>query len=137
MIDKSDLKELIIFSKRLKILYVEDSLEAREQALKLFGNFFGEIVIAVDGQDGLDKFKKDNTFDVIFTDLNMPILNGIDMTKEIRLINTNIPIYVISAHNEVNFQEDVRIYNIERYVIKPVSLDNTIDILLSLRTKLN
>ena len=45
--------------------------------------FFDNIVVAVDGQDGLDKYEQDH-FDIIITDINMPKLNGIQMIKRIR-----------------------------------------------------
>lgn len=134
MIQQNELTQLIDYLKTLKILYVEDSLEAREQALKLLENFFSNITIAVDGQDGLDKFKQDR-YDLIFTDLNMPVMNGIDMIKNIRLTNTNIPIVVISAHNEANFQDDALKYNITAYLVKPVSLDKFIQILIGIKER--
>lgn len=140
MIAQDELKELLLFSKSLRILYVEDNLEAREQALKLLMNFFGDIVTSVDGKDGLEEFKKDklednNTFDLIFTDLNMPVMNGLDMIKKIREIDKSIPVVVVSAHNELSFQEDAKKHNIEKYIIKPVSLDEIIDILVILRAR--
>jgi len=129
MIEKDKLQKLIEYSKTLKVLYVEDSLEAREQALKLLENFFTNMVVAVNGQDGLDKFKTQE-FDLIFTDLNMPVMNGMDMIKNIRLVNDDVSIVVISAHNEQSFQDDAKRYNVEKYIIKPVRLDMVIDILL-------
>ena len=134
MISEDALKQLVEYSKKLKILYVEDSLEAREQALKLLNNFFSTITIAVDGQDGLDKFSQDN-FDLIFSDLNMPVMGGIEMIENIRLTNTTISIVVISAHNESSFKKETQQYNVCDYLIKPVSLDKFIDILVNIKNK--
>ena len=134
MIEKEKLQELIAYSKTLKVLYVEDSLEAREQAMKLFNNFFTNMQIAVNGKEGLTKVNE-NDFDIIFTDLNMPVMNGLDMVKNIRLTNNDVSIIVISAHNEMSFQNDAKQHNIQKYAIKPVGLDMIIDILLDFKEK--
>ena len=56
--DAQNLKKLIEKSKVLKLLYVEDNEETRQQALKIFNNFFNDIDIAVDGEEGLKKYKE-------------------------------------------------------------------------------
>jgi CheY-like chemotaxis protein len=95
MYNEFDLIELIDFTKTLKVLYVEDNTNSRESLLSLLGNFFDNIVIAKDGQDGLDKFNQDK-FDLVISDIRMPIMNGIDMCKNIREKNYkyNIPIII-------------------------------------------
>ena len=116
---KIDIKELIEFSKTLKILYVEDNEEAREQTLKLLVNFFNDIVVAIDGADGLEKFNNEK-FDLILTDINMPKLNGIEMLKQIRDKDEEIPCIIISAHNEDNyFMETIRL-SVDGYILKPI-----------------
>ncbi len=137
MINKNELQQLIKYSKTLNLLYVEDSLEAREQALKLLNNFFTNITVAVNGQDGVDKFNDGKSFDLIITDLNMPVMCGTDMIKNIRLINTNIPIFVLSAHNESNFKDNLKNYNPDKFIIKPASLDDFIEIIKLLKEKYN
>lgn len=132
MITQSELIELVEYSQTLKVLYVEDGLEVREQTLKLLENFVSDITIGVDGQDGLDKFKEQK-YDLILTDLNMPVMNGIDMIRNIRLVDEHIPIVVISAHNEKSFKEDAKKYNIVDYILKPVDLDTFINILFRIK----
>ena len=72
-----------------KLLIVDDSTMLRDMlnyALNEGG--YTDVVEAVDGVDGLAKAKNTN-FDLIITDVNMPILNGLDMIKEIKKINLN------------------------------------------------
>ena len=45
-------------TKNLKVLFVEDSFDSRTQAIKFLENYFSKIDVAVDGMDGLEKFKK-------------------------------------------------------------------------------
>jgi len=90
------INDLVTYSKNLKLLYVEDNEEAREAVLVMLNEFFNNITVAIDGQDGLDKFNINN-FDLIITDINMPKLNGLEMIREIKEINKNIPILILSA----------------------------------------
>ena len=125
--DKLNIKELIKFAKTLKILYVEDNEEAREQILKLLENFFDHIIIAVDGEDGVDKFKEnEDSLDIIFTDINMPKMNGIEMLRVIRKIDEKIPVIVLSAHNEVNFFIDTIELSVDGYILKPIEMEQFI-----------
>jgi DNA-binding response OmpR family regulator len=114
---------------KLKILYVEDDQETRLYTLELFQNFFSDIDVAVNGQDGLDKFKA-STYDAIFTDINMPIMDGLRMIKEIRMFNKSVPIFIFSAHDEVDYFIAGIYHGIDGYLLKPFSmkeLKNIID----------
>ncbi len=132
---KNKIKNLINFSRTLKILYIEDNLEAREQTLKLLKNFFSDIVVAVDGEDGLKKFKTYNP-DLIFTDLNMPHMNGIDMLGEIREIDDDIPCIVISAHNESDYFIDAIKIGVDGFILKPIDINQFSTLLYKIVEKL-
>jgi len=123
-----DIKELVDFSKTLKVLIVEDNKETREQTVKFLGNLFDNIIVAVDGVDGLKKFE-DNKFDLIISDINMPNKNGIEMCREIREITKDIPIIILSAYNDSNhFLETIKL-NINGYILKPVNMKQFLDTL--------
>ena len=115
------IKKLKNFSKTLKVLYVEDNADARKQTLKLLNNFFNEIIIAENGLDGLEKFKKYNP-DIIFTDINMPHLNGISMLSKIKKINEQIVCIIISAHNEADYLIDAIKEGVDGFILKPIEL---------------
>ena len=125
---RKDIKEIIDFSKTLKVLIVEDNEEAREQAVKLLENLFDDIVVAVDGIDGLEKFNKDK-FDLVISDLNMPRMNGMEMCSKIRDITKNIPIVILSAYNDSeHFMDTIRL-SINGYILKPININQFIDTL--------
>ena len=77
------MREIIEFSKTLKVLFCEDDEIVRGTIEKLLKRFFDDITIAIDGADGLEKFKT-KEFDLIFTDINMPNINGLEMLKVVR-----------------------------------------------------
>ena len=93
------IQECVLLCHDLNILYIEDNEEARQYTMEMLKRFFKSITVAIDGKDGLEKFKENN-FDMILTDINMPNMNGLEMAKEIKSINKSIPILILSAHNE-------------------------------------
>ena len=109
-----DIKQLASLCKKIKLLYVEDEPALREQTVMLLSNFFDTITVAVDGQDGLTKFNE-NDIDLIVSDINMPIMDGIEMLKNIRETDNDVSFIVLSAHNDVDkFQRTIE-YGVDGY----------------------
>ncbi len=127
--NKEQMIELASIAQELKILYVEDNEEARKSTLYLLEEFFDDIVVAVDGQDGLEKFKNE-TFDLIISDINMPKLNGIEMTRKIFEIKHDQAIIIISAHNESDMLAELLNLGVEYFVQKPIVLEKLVQMLL-------
>ncbi len=113
----------------VKVLYVEDNKDVREQTLKMLEDLFDDIYTAENGLEALNTFKLVKNFELIITDINMPIMDGIEMSKNIREIDSNIPIIVMSAHHENKILEDIKQYNITQYLFKPINLDEFINTL--------
>ncbi|MEA2019869.1 MAG: response regulator, partial [Campylobacterota bacterium] len=68
-----NIEEIIKYSQKLKLLYVEDNLEARESTVVILEEFFGDITVAINGEDGYEKFEQhQDTINLIITDINMP-----------------------------------------------------------------
>ena len=117
-----DINEVIAYSKDLKVLYVEDNSDAREMTAMILDDFFESVVVAVDGEDGFIKFQE-NDIDVVITDINMPKMNGLDMSAKIRELDEEVPIVVISAHNEDNFFIESIEIGINGYLLKPINIE--------------
>jgi len=127
-IDIEKVKSVQVFSKSLNLLYVEDNQEARESTLSVLEQFFSNITTGYDGVDGLDKFKS-GKYDLVITDINMPNKNGIDMIRDIRDINKDVPVLVVSAYSESSFFLETIKLNVEGYLLKPIELNQFIDLL--------
>jgi len=117
----SDLSDIIKQSFHLKLLYVEDDADARESILSILEIFFKDIIVGVDGQDGLDKFKS-NEVDMVITDINMPKMDGLKMSKEIKSINSEMPIFIFSAYSDISYFIDAIKIGIEGYLLKPLEM---------------
>ncbi len=119
------MQKLINISKNLKVLYVEDNKQAREQTSKLLSNFFSYIDVAIDGRDGLVKYieqfdKHKSYYDLVISDINMPNMDGMQMCLEILKLNHKQPILVISAHNESEKLQQLIDIGITKFVHKPI-----------------
>lgn len=110
----------------ITILYVEDEPLIRQEIGNILGLVASNVILAQDGQDGLQKFKE-NTIDIIVTDVNMPIMNGFDMLKEIRSYDSNVPAIILSAHSSSDFlMEATKIDIVNDYLFKPVNITELI-----------
>ncbi|ACC79935.1 response regulator [Nostoc punctiforme] len=86
-----------ITGNKRKILIVDDNLENRSIVVNLLGDLGFEITEAINGQDGLDKAVELKP-DLIITDLSMPVMNGLEMIRQLRVLPfENLPIIVSSA----------------------------------------
>lgn len=131
-----DLSKLLQETMKLNVLYVEDDEETRVHTLKMLHNFFSSVVVCFNGIDGLEKFKNDN-FDLVFTDINMPNMNGIEMIKNIRILNKNIPIVIFSAHDEVEYFLNSIKVGIDGYILKPFDYEAVEEIIIKILDKIS
>ncbi len=130
-----DLEEIIKHSIKLKLLYVEDNKDTREMTAMMLEDFFGSIILSVDGEDGLKKFKE-NDIDIVLTDINMPKLNGIELCRKIREVDKDIPLLVLSAHNEKNYFEDSKEIGVDGYLLKPIDIEQLSELLYKVVQKI-
>jgi len=118
MIEEFELKQEL---KRMTILYVEDEEMTRKTFERSLNRMFGTIFQAENGKIGLDIFQKEK-IDLILTDVNMPEMNGLEMSKEIKSINKRVPIIISSAYNDSNFLMQAIDIGIDHYITKPVDM---------------
>ena len=127
-------KDVYEYSKDFNVLYVEDDEFLLEETTELLEDFFKSITTAVDGQEGLEKYKnyKEQTnqyFDLVITDINMPRLDGGVMIEKIRAINEAQAIIVLSAYNESSRLLDLIHLGISNFVMKPIETEQIFNIL--------
>lgn len=123
-----DIEKILQYSQQLNLLYVEDNDDSREMTSMVLSDFFRDIITAVDGADGFEKFKN-NHIDIILTDINMPELNGLQMIEKIREVDEDIPILVLSAYNEDDYFVGSIKLGVDGYLFKPIDIDQLVSTL--------
>jgi len=122
--------------KDLKVLCVEDEENISKLLKSAISEYFYSYTVAKDGVEGLEKFKKLSP-DIVITDIMMPNLDGLDMTKEIKQINEDIPIIVLSAFSEKEKLLKAIDVGISKYFIKPFDPEELLEYLTSIAKKIN
>ena len=124
----SGAKELIEYSKQCALLYVEDDEKLRTDTLRLLEMFFDNIEVATNGKEALDAYQL-RQFDIVISDLYMPIIDGVELSKKIKQIDPNQMIIILSAHDEYEFTEKLKKTGVFDFIFKPLDLQKFIEVL--------
>ena len=117
------------FLKKLNILFIESNEEDREHFSNILYKFFSNVIVCSTGQDGISSFlEKRNDFfiDIIICDKTLEDITGIDVLKEIRKIDLDIPFILTSSKIEVDDLLVAIKYKATDYLEKPVNGKNLI-----------
>ena len=122
--------------KNLKVLIVEDEIDLANLIKSSIKELFFKVVIA---KDGLEAIKKFDSFkpDIIISDIMMPNLNGLEMSKKIKEKNSEAPIVILSAHSHKEMLLEAINLGISKYFIKPFDIEEFIEYLKELSKKIN
>ena len=130
----SKISKLKDIASNYSVLYVEDDKKLRERVVVFLKKFFKDVTSAVDGQDGLKQYTGQN---LVISDINMPKMNGLEMSKNIKSLNEEQNIIIISAYSEVSyFLESIQI-GVDGYILKPVNNDQLIDVIYKIVEKID
>ncbi len=119
------IKDLHKYSNDLNVLYVEDDENLRNETETLFKMLFKNIDTAENGSVGLQKYN-DNFYDLVISDVNMPKMNGIEMSKKIREINSEQKIVIVSAHDESHILIDLIQAGANGFILKPMHMEDLV-----------
>lgn len=105
-------------AKSLKVLFIDDDLNAREYFKAILSQIDCDVALAVDGREGLAMLE-DNQFDLVITDLVMPKISGLDVLRSLKESSPEIPVIMISGMGTIeNVVESLRMGAWD-YIIKP------------------
>ena len=114
--------------KTMTLLYAEDEEGIRKPMANSLGYYLKEVMEAKNGEEGLAIYD-DKRPDIILTDLRMPVRDGFYMVKKIRELDKKTPILMITAHTDKEYLLSAIELKIEKYLIKPVALDELLSAL--------
>lgn len=102
-----------------RILVVEDSRVFQKRCLQVLEKHGALVEAACNGQEGLDLLQRNNyNYDLVFTDIEMPVMNGIDMARLIRERAPELPVLFNSAISNPAFIKDIKASKLGDYLIK-------------------
>jgi YesN/AraC family two-component response regulator len=123
--------ELSIYPKpNISILCVEDDPVTRDFLNRMISITFPgiEIFFAENGQIGLELYTK-HAPAIVITDVQMPVLDGIQMARVIKVINPETIIIIVSAYSDTHFMLNAIEIGINYYVMKPIEQQKLISII--------
>jgi CheY-like chemotaxis protein len=130
--DLERIKENTIDYKKLdqkKILIVDDNKINQLVTQKVLEQYGILHRTASNGKEALH-LVKENTFDIILMDVNMPVMNGLESSKAMRELEIETPIIALTAINSTDPEKDFASFGINDAIIKPYKTEKVLELLL-------
>ena len=109
------------------VLIVDDEFAVRESFRMLLKSSY-EIFAAANGEEAL-KILKERKFDLITLDLNMPRLSGMQTLREIRKIDSKVPVVIITGYGSEKDQKEAFRYGVTGFISKPFTTSQIIKVI--------
>lgn len=133
MYENIDFVQLTQETKKLSVLIVEDDMALNDALNTTLKNFFADVKSCYSGKEALEIYKETSP-DVIFVDMIMPVMDGIELSRHIRELDPNQIIIVISASYDLDKISQTIQVGVNSFVQKPIDSKKIIDILTSVMT---
>lgn len=113
------------YTKNINVLFVEDDVDFRKEFSELLQDIFPKVTIAVDGLDGLNKYKEyyqqtSKFYDLVISDIKMPNFDGVQLVDSIYKINKGQLVIILSARNEFEYLLPLVNLGIHQFFTKPI-----------------
>ncbi len=114
--------------KDFKVLFVEDEEKIRQHIANSLSYLVEEVKEASNGVEALDVLESFSP-DIIITDLEMPLMNGVDFIKHVREEDKDVCIIVLTAHTNNQYLLELIDMHIEHFIVKPMNFEKLLNIL--------
>lgn len=103
------------------ILYVEDEKNVQDELAEFLENFCDKLYVADDGVEGLELYKKHQP-KIVITDIRMPRMDGIELSKQLFELNKDIHIIFLTAFTDIEYLQKAIEIHADGYIVKPIDL---------------
>lgn len=103
-----------------KVLLAEDGADNRRLIVRVLNKFGLHVDIVENGQEAVSALTKQNSYDLVLMDMQMPIVDGYRATKTLRQLGITIPIVALTAHAMDGAKEDCLAAGCDDYAAKPI-----------------
>jgi len=132
-------KQLYQQTKDLSVLLAEDHEPTRLSLEEVLQDLFKEVLSFSNGMEALHAYKerkKDTAFDLVISDIQMPKMNGVELTKEIKTLQPEQQIIILSAHTDKEYLLELINTGISYFITKPFEYDTFLKTLHSVSSKI-
>ncbi len=121
-------------SSKLTVLYAEDEIDTQQSLARVLSRYFKKVVCASNGEEAL-KLYQNEKFDLVLTDIDMPIMDGIELIVEIRKLDKSQAI-IVSSGQSYNYRLTLEMlgYGVIGFLDKPINFDDFHEILAKVCT---
>lgn len=122
-------KDLKQESMEISILFAEDEIELRQSVTQILEKFFKKVYSVQNGQEAFELIKQNIPIDIVLTDLNMPIMDGMELIKAINKTEKLPKVIVLTALNDSKALERLISLQIDHFISKPLDKEQFINVL--------
>lgn len=112
--------------KEFNILFVEDETEVVHSFSRILNMLFDNVFHAHNGLEALEIINQ-NKIDIVLTDIKMPEMNGIELIKEIKKIDSELPIFVTTAFTDMDLIKQTKELKVNNYFVKPLDVQELLN----------
>ncbi len=125
-------------SKMLKVMIVEDELPVRNMIIDIvdWSSYDMEIAFAAaDGQEAL-QYLEGNDVDVIMTDIYMPFVDGMELVRRVRQVNSDCKVIFLTGYNDFEFAREAVELKASKYLLKPITKKELVEVLEEVKSEI-
>jgi two-component system response regulator VanR len=115
--------------KNLTVLIVEDDIDVLNDMVQMLSVFFKEVLQASNGAEALRVYEA-NKPDIILSDIQMPISDGLWLADKIRALDNTTPILLISSYSEKSLLIEAINMRVDGYILKPFELEEVLQAII-------
>jgi len=127
--EKTNHKPEYIKAEGMNILLVEDDKTNQMIAITMLKKFGHTIAVAENGQQAVELCQQENDFQIVFMDIQMPVMDGITATRNLRELGIVIPIVAMTANAVTGDREEYLKAGLDNYISKPIYKEKLLEIL--------
>jgi PAS domain S-box-containing protein len=113
--------------KKARILLIEDEEDVRELLRDILAGAGHEVELAKNGSEGITLFKE-KEFDLVFTDLGMPVMSGWEVAEKVKSINVNVPVALITGWNVALEESRMNDSGVNLVIHKPFEIEQVLNL---------
>ncbi|WP_224982311.1 sensor histidine kinase [Geomonas agri] len=114
----------------VSMLYVEDEADARQMVTRMLAINYPHLTVyaADNGLQALELYRQ-RMPEIVMTDINMPVMDGIRMSREIKALNPEVRIIAVTAHSDTSYLLSAIEIGVHHYVLKPLNYQELFTVL--------